>query len=285
MQEALNKLISKFESWLDSIILILPNAVIALIVVVLFFFLSRYIKKLCFKFMSKFSENEAVNRLMSNILTAIFLLIGLFLGLSIMGLDKTVTSLLAGAGVVGLAVGLAFQDPILNIISGVVMSLKKPFNIGDTISSNGYNGVIKTINLRAIHLKTFTGEDVFIPNKAVLQNPMENFTLTKWRRVDIECGVDYSSNLENVKEIAVKTIESRVAHDETKAVEFIYTEFGDSSINFNLRYWLEMSEEADYLVSKSDAIIELKKAFDKDGISIPFPMRTIEFSSPININK
>jgi len=198
MTNAYDKLISKLESWLDSFILLLPNIGIAVILVVAFFFLSRYAKKLVFKLLSKISDNITVNKLMSNLLTAAFLLLGLFLALGIIGLDKTVTSLLAGAGIADLAIGLAFQDPILNIISGVIMTFKKPFNIGDTIVSNGYNGVIKAITLRSTHLKTFTGEDVFIPNKSVLQNSVENYTLTNWRRVDITCGVSYSDNLEKV---------------------------------------------------------------------------------------
>lgn len=277
MTNALELLSQKFDSWLHEFILLLPNLAIAIVVVVLFFFLSRYVKKFLLKVISKLSGNEAVSRLMSNLLTAAFLAIGLFLALGIMGLDKTVTSLLAGAGILGLAIGLAFQDPILNVISGVIMSFKKPFNIGDTITSNGFNGVIMSITLRSTHIKTFTGEDVFIPNKLVLQNPMENFTLTKWRRVDIECGISYHEDLEKVKSIAIQAIESSVEFDTSKPVEFLYSGFGDSSINFDLRFWLTLAEEKNYLESKSEGIIALKKAFDREGITIPFPMRTIEF--------
>ena len=242
-------------------------------------------RKLCNRLLARFSENLAIKNLLSSLITSVFLLFGLFLSLGILGLDKTVTSLLAGAGIIGLAIGLAFQDPILNIISGVIMSVKKPFNIGDTIVTNGYNGIIKDITLRSTHLKTFTGEDVFIPNKSVLQNPLENFTLTQWRRVDISCGVSYSSDLEKVQEVAIKAIKEHIEHDRSKPVDFVYSEFGDSSINFELRFWLDLAEEKDYLVSKSNAIIALKKAFDKEGITIPFPMRTIEFSSPLSVEK
>jgi len=243
------------------------------------------VRKLCNRLLARFSENLAIKNLLSSLITSVFLLFGLFLSLGILGLDKTVTSLLAGAGIIGLAIGLAFQDPILNIISGVIMSVKKPFNIGDTIVTNGYNGIIKDITLRSTHLKTFTGEDVFIPNKSVLQNPLENFTLTQWRRVDISCGVSYSSDLEKVQEVAIKAIKEHIEHDRSKPVDFVYSEFGDSSINFELRFWLDLAEEKDYLVSKSNAIIALKKAFDKEGITIPFPMRTIEFSSPLSVEK
>lgn len=281
MTDAFNKLASKLEVWLENFVLLLPNLGIGIALMVIFVFLSRYIKKTVLHLVSKISQNEAVNRLMSNLITITFLLIGLFLVLGILSLDKTVTSLLAGAGILGLAVGLAFQDPILNVISGVIMSFKKPFNIGDTITSNNYNGVIKAITLRSTQLKTFTGEDVFIPNKLVLQNPMENFTLTQWRRVDIQCGVSYNDDLDKVKEIAVNAIQKSVEYDDSKPIEFLYSGFGDSSINFDLRFWLTVSEEKNYLQSKSEAIIAIKKAFDANGITIPFPIRTVEFSNAI----
>lgn len=281
MADAYSKLVTKLDLWLENFVLLLPNIGIAIAILLIFIFVSRLLRKTIYKLISKMSVNQTVSKLMSNLLTTAFLIIGLFLALGILGLDKTVTSLLAGAGILGLAIGLAFQDPILNIISGVIMSFKKPFNVGDTVTSNSYNGVIKAISLRSTHLKTFTGEDVFIPNKLVLQNPLENYTLTKWRRVDIQCGVSYTSNLEVVKKIAIEAIENGVEYDKSTAVEFLYSNFGDSSINFELRFWLNLSEEKDYLERKSEAIISIKNAFDANQITIPFPIRTIDFSNAI----
>lgn len=276
MSEVYQQLLLKFLNWFNSFILLLPNILIAITLVVLFFFLSRYVNKIIYRILKRVSKNEAVNKLMSNILTGLFLLVGLFVGLDIVGLDKALTSLLASAGIAGLAVGLAFQDPILNIISGAIMSFKQPFNIGDMVVSNGYSGIIKAITLRSTHIKTFTGEDVFIPNKSVLQNPLENYTLTKWRRVDIQCGVSYTDDLELVQQIAQNTINEHIDIDHKQPIEFIYTEFGDSSINFELRFWLDLSEEKNYLITKSKAIIALKKSFDQEGITIPYPIRTLD---------
>lgn len=285
MSEVYQQLLLKFLNWFNSFILLLPNILIAITLVVLFFFLSRYVNKIIYRILKRVSKNEAVNKLMSNILTGLFLLVGLFVGLDIVGLDKALTSLLASAGIAGLAVGLAFQDPILNIISGAIMSFKQPFNIGDMVVSNGYSGIIKAITLRSTHIKTFTGEDVFIPNKSVLQNPLENYTLTKWRRVDIQCGVSYTDDLELVQQIAENTINEHIDIDHKQPIEFIYTEFGDSSINFELRFWLDLSEEKNYLITKSKAIIALKKSFDQEGITIPYPIRTLDLPQSLTIEK
>ncbi len=281
MINAFNKLGTKLELWLENFVLLLPNLAISLAIVILFIVVSRLLRKTVFKLISKTNVNHTVSKLISNLITTTFLILGLFLALGILGLDKTVTSLLAGAGILGLAIGLAFQDPILNVISGVIMSFKKPFNVGDTVTSNTYNGVIQAISLRSTHLKSFTGEDVFIPNKLVLQNPLENYTLTQWRRVDIQCGVSYSANLEEVKKIAIGAIQNGLEYDKSATVELLFSDFGESSINFELRFWLSNSAEKDYLESKSQAIIALKNAFDAHQITIPFPIRTVEFSNAI----
>jgi len=99
------------------------------------------------------------------------------------------------------------------------------------------------------------------------------------------CGVGYNSDLDKVLEIATEAIKKNVPHDSTKPVEFMYTEFGDSSINFTLRYWLDMVEQKDFLVAKSNGVIAIKKAFDKHNINIPFPIRTLEFSQKEELSK
>lgn len=281
MKDAYTKLIAKLWGWVDGFILMLPNLAVAIVVMVITFFISKGIRKLFSKVIYKFSTNVAVNKLLSSTLTIITFIIGFFVALSVLELDKAVTSLLAGAGVVGLAIGLAFQDPILNLFSGIVMSIREPFKIGDIIKSNGYFGTIEKISLRSTKLKKFSGEDVIIPNNMVIQNPIENYSMTQFRRVEISCGVGYGDDLEKAEKIAIEAIENNIAHDKSKPVELFYEEFGDSSINFQLRFWLDMAEQKNYLQFKSNAIKALKKAFDDNGISIPFPIRTLDIDKGI----
>lgn len=278
MKDAINKLTEKLVGWGEGLVLMLPNLAVAIFVAIGFFFVAKYGRKIIRKLMGKVSDNQGVNRLMSNIGTAIIGIVGLFVALGILELDKTVTSLLAGAGVVGLAIGLAFQEPILNIFSGITMSIRKIVQIGDHIETNGIEGTVDKINLREVRLKLFTGEEIIIPNKMIIQNPLKNFTVNGERRLDLSCGVSYNDDLERVQEIAIQAIEeSDVDHDEKKPLEVFYEGFGDSSINFQLRIWLNLCDKHSYLKSRSQAIISMKKAFDKEGINIPFPIRTLDF--------
>ena len=196
--------------------------------------------------------------------------------MSVLNLDQAVTSLLAGAGLIGLAVGLAFQEPIINTISGILMTFKKPYHAGDLIESNGILGTIQRIDLRSTYLKLLSGELVVIPNKSVIQSPLKNYTITGERRVEVKCGVSYSDDLEKVKKLAVQAIEEHVEYDTDREIQFFYEGFGDSSINFSLRFWISMCKQPDFLKAKSDAIIALKKTFDQQDVNIPFPIRTLD---------
>lgn len=284
MKNAINIIKNKVSEWYEGFIAILPNLVIAILVLISFYFIARLIKKGLLNLVGKISADQAVIRLLANIVTVVIMIIGLFIALDVLHLDKTVTSILAGAGVLGLAVGLAFQDPILNIISGVLLSIRSmPFKINDLVKSSGYFGHVHHISLRSTVIKTMDGTDIIIPNKTVMQNPIENITLTRMRRVEITCGVGYRSDLEHVKKTAITSIEP-MERDTSKEVEFMFTEFGASSINFTLRYWITTPEEKPFLMSRSEGIIRLKKAFDKEGINIPFPIRTLEFGQKEIVN-
>jgi small conductance mechanosensitive channel len=111
----------------------------------------------------------------------------------------------------------------------------------------------------------------------VFQSAIENFSDTNRRRVDLSCGISYGDNLDKVKEIAIKSIEGSDFLAENEKVDLVFTEFGDSSINFDLRFWLKDTKQGTYNDAKSDAIIKLKKAFDDNNIMIPFPIRTLDF--------
>lgn len=278
MTKAWSELYQKLEDWWVSVIKILPNLGIAVLVLVLTVFLSFRLKKIAVKIMNKFSENKAVNRLISAIMTVVIVIIGLFITLGVLGLDKTVTSLLAGAGVAGLAIGLAFQEPLINTISGIVLAVRKNIRLSEHIDSNGYNGKVKGVNLRETIIETFEGQIVIIPNKSVIQNPLINYTRYEKRRVDLECGISYGENLENVAEIAKDEIR-KIAYVQNDSIDLMYTGFGDSSINFTLRYWLENTSQPSFLHAVSDGIISLKAAFDKNDILIPFPIRTLDFDA------
>jgi small-conductance mechanosensitive channel len=205
------------------------------------------------------------------------LLIGFIMVLNILRLYSTVTSLLAGVGIIGLALGFAFQDIAANFISGVIIAVRKPFGVGDVIESNDYFGTIERINLRTIDIRQVTGELVKVPNRKVFENVMIIFTHYGIRRVDVVVGVSYAEDLERVQQVVKDAITGIKGMVEKKAVEVVYEEFGDSSINLKIRFWVHYGRQFDYVFARSEAIIKIKKAFDEHDVQIPFPIRTLDF--------
>jgi len=276
-EDAYNLLVEKLTTWLDSAIQMLPNFALALIVLIVFYVLGKLVRKSINRLLESITSNRTIINLLESILSFIVLAIGVFIALSILNLDGAVTSLLAGAGVIGLALGFAFQDIASNFISGIILSIRHPFGIGDIIKSNGYFGRVLKLNLRNTILETPQGQTIYIPNKIIFENPLENFTKNGNQRVDLSCGISYGDDLEKVKEIALNSMKDLKPIDQSRAVEFYFDEFGSSSINFVLRFWVDYTGPADYLSAQSEAIIALKKAFDENNIMIPFPIRTLDF--------
>ena len=269
--------LEKLASWLDTLIIMLPNFGAAILIVIAAALLARLVRHVVEGVLGRASRYHHVNRLLATISYILVLGTGLFIALGVLNLDKTVTSLLAGVGIIGLALGFAFQDIAANFISGVLLSIRRPFREGEIVESNDYTGVISELNLRATHIRTFQGQLVIIPNKDVFQNPLVNFSRQRRRRVDLVCGVAYGDDLERAREIAVEAISGLEMRDSSREVELFYDEFGESSINFKLRFWIDFAKQTDFLHAQSEAIMRLKRAFDENDITIPFPIRTLDF--------
>lgn len=277
LNDIYDTLVDKLETWLISGIEMLPNLAMALLVVVIFYSLAKVIKKTVGKLLGQFTQNKTVTGLIQTIISVVVLAAGLFFALSILNLDGAVTSLLAGAGIVGLALGFAFQDIASNFISGVLLSIRHPFGIGDIIETNDYFGTVEKLNLRNTVIRTPQGQIIYVPNKSVYENPMINFTKTGVRRIDLSCGVSYGDDLEKARKVAIEAIEGLDARDKSKDVELYYESFGGSSIDFKLRFWIKFEVLPQYLGARSEAMMRLKKAFDENDMMIPYPIRTLDF--------
>ena len=268
----------KLENWLETLIVMLPNLVIGLLVIVLFFFLAKLAKKISKKVFRRILKTESAQRLLGNIIFTIVLLTGVFITLELLQLSKAVTTLLAGAGILGLAISFAFQDIVSNFVSGLFIVTVKPFHVNDIVETNGYFGRISKINLRNTEVETFQGQVVLIPNRKVFENPITNFTKTGLRRIDLEVGVSYGDDLEKVQKVTTETIQKIPEVLKDKGIKLMFKEFGGSSINFKVTFWVKyQSDSTDYVPALNKAIMGLKSAYDENGIMIPYPIRTLDF--------
>ena len=281
MFEQINKasgiVLEKLSSWKNSFIALLPNIVIAVLVILVFYILSRIVRRLLNRLLRRLTSNESAIDLFLSIASVLVMVIGLMVALSVLNLSKTVTSMLAGIGVVGLALGLAFQDAASNLISGIYMAMRSPINVGDIIESNDIMGTVRKISLRSTIIYDPHGQDVVVPNRMIFQNIYKHYTVNGERRIDLECGISYGDDLRKVREVTLEAIRNVRQRKKNSDVEFFFTGFGDSSINFVVRYWVDFRRIPDFMEAQSEGVILLREAFDKNGITIPFPIRTLDF--------
>lgn len=270
-------LTEKLTKWAEELISILPNLVLAAIVIAIGFFVAKWVKKWSLRFISRISQNITLNNLFASVIYFVFIGIVLFTALNILNLDQTVTSMLAGAGILGLALAFAFQDIAANFMSGIFISFRKPLQVGDIVTIKDYMGKVREVNLRDTVITTFDGQTVIIPNKEVFQNPIENYSYLQKRRFDLEVGVSYGEDLEHVRQITLDAVKNIEGLSKTEETTFFYEGFGDSSINFSIRMWIDTAEQLVYKRVGSEAIIAIKKAYDANDIMIPFPIRTLDF--------
>jgi len=285
IEKSLESLVDKLSGWLNSLIVNLPNIILAVLVFILFIFTAKWIGKFVNRLLIRKVKQDSIREITIKVLKAIIILTGFFVALGLLNLNKLLTSILAGAGVIGLAVGLALQGPLNNSFSGVILSFLPELQIGDWVETNGYAGTVVEINLRSIKVRQSDNNFVVIPNSKIVNDAFKNYSRTERSRIFVNCGVHYSSDLEMVKKLTTDTIAELFPQNGEEEVEFLYNEFADSSINFTVRFWTDARKNFDILAAQSRAVIAIKKAFDNNDINIPFPIRTIDFSNNLSLNQ
>ncbi|MDF4222003.1 mechanosensitive ion channel family protein [Maribacter sp. M208] len=277
VEESVSNLWDKLDSWLEAIVLKLPNLAMAILVMVLFYFLARGIRKLLKNTILKKIHQVSIQEIIAKVVFVSIILIGFFIALGVLDLDKVLTSILAGAGVVGLAVGLALQGTLSNTFGGLILSFMPQLKINDYITADGVSGFVTEISLRNIILKQPDNNVVVIPNSKFIDGSFTNYSMNNRNRIFVNCGVGYESDLQMVEDLTVKIINDNFKQNNDENVEFFFTEFGDSSINFMVRFWTDCVNAKQEHAARHKAIKIIKKHFEERDINIPFPIRTLDF--------
>ncbi|MBW8332611.1 MAG: mechanosensitive ion channel family protein [Prolixibacteraceae bacterium] len=198
-------------------------------------------------------------------------------------LNYDLTALFGAAGVVGIVIGVASQTSIGNIVSGLFLVSEKSFELGDVVRIGDKTGTVYSIDLLSIKIKTYENLLIRIPNQTVISTELVNVTKFPIRRLEFLLGVAYKEDLRKVKTILENVARNNPLCLEEPEPVIIFKEFGTSSISITFGVWFE---KANYLAVKNSVFIEIKEAFDREGIEIPFPQVRIhagEASKPITV--
>ncbi len=203
---------------------------------------------------------------------AFYLILGLFAASALRELGFNLAVLLGAAGVLSVAIGFASQTSASNLISGLFLIGERPFGAGDVIKVGNTTGEVLSVDLLSVKLRTFDNLFVRIPNETLIKSEVTTLTRFLIRRFDLQVGVAYKEDIERVRKVLMDVADRNpVCLDEPKPL-FIFNGFGDSSLNIQFSVW---ARRENFLDLRNSMQIEIKKAFDAEGIEIPFPHMTL----------
>jgi|UniRef100_UPI00404729FB small conductance mechanosensitive channel len=253
---------------------LLYQVIPSLIYAIIFYLVGRFVVNKLLVGLQLILEKRDTNLSLSTFLLGLvkaLLFVSLFIGVAtIVGVPMS--SFFAILGAAGLAIGLALQGSLSNFAGGVLILLFKPFQVGDVIIGMGHKGTVQRIDILYTHLFTFDNREVVIPNGNLANADVINITSQPTRRVDMNVGVAYSSDLKKVRKVvlAILAKDSRVHSDPEPLV--VLTNFGDSSLDLVIRAWTDTDC---YWEVYHETLEKIKEAFEKEQIEIPFPQRVV----------
>ncbi len=276
--KAVAPVVNKLTGWAIATVKMLPNLVVGIAIIILFWFLSAYAARLANRLVFRFTGYRHIARLLSKMTTLAVIGLGLILALDALNLDKAVASMLAGIGILGVALGFAGKDLFADFIAGIVLHFEHPFRLDDRVKSGDVVGYVDTIKWRATIIRGRLGERITVPNKDLLGKPLINYYFSGLRRIDLYMGIAYTPDLQQAQDLVMETVEALEPplRDADKPVEFFYEEIKDTTVMFRVRFWT-LPEQTVFLKARSEAIKAIDQAFKTHGITFPSQNVSVDF--------
>jgi small conductance mechanosensitive channel len=232
--------------------------------------IAKLIAKGILKALKSRSIDDTVASFIHNLTYGALYVFVIIAALSQLGIQTASFIIIIGAA--GLAIGLALQGSLSNFASGVLMIIFRPFKIGDYVEAGGQSGTVEDIQIFCTQLKTPDNKVVIIPNSAIMDDSIVNYSSKEIRRVDLKIGVSYDAYLPDVKALLTKTVAANTKVLHTEGYKIAALELGDSSVNFVVRVWAKTPEYWDVYF---ELIESIKLALDENNIGIPYPQMDI----------
>lgn len=253
----------------------IPLFLTALIIAILSFVVARIVKgavesRLAAQGFEE--EHKGITSLSGRLANIGVLTLGITIALRIAGID--ITSIIAAGA---FAIGFALKDILMNFIAGAMILVSKHYTIGDVIKINGTLGKIEEIQTRATILKAFDGTKIVVPNSELFKKQVVSYTSNPFRKIEIINGVDYGEDLEKSIDVVLNAIKKTKGVLIEPKPSVVFYEWGDYSINFKVRAWVDAKSA--WVKTRSRLIININKALDDAKINIPYPIQTIQLAN------
>jgi len=246
------------------------KALIALVI----FYVGRIIARMLQSSLHKVLQRQQVDKILEtfvcNLAYWMIMLFVIIAAINQVGVQTT--SLIAVMGAAGLAVGLALQGSLSNFAAGVLIVIFRPYRVGDWVEAAGISGSVEQVQILTTVLKTGDNKQIIVPNAQIMGSIITNYSANATRRIDMTIGVSYDDDLDKVRTTIRELVDADERIMKDPACTIAVSELADSSVNFVVRPWVKT---ADYSGVKFDLTEAVKKRFDQEGISFPFPQQDV----------
>ncbi len=254
----------------------LPGAITGILVFLFFWVLARLAARLVRRLAERARSDEAVRDLIVPLIRFAILSVGVLMALDQMGFE--VRSLIAGLGIAGLAIGLAAQETMANIIAGFAILWDRPFHLGDTVTMAGNQGQVSEIGLRSTRLRTFDQREVILPNKDVIQQPIVNHSRYPAMRIDAPVAVGYGIPLARVREVLLAAARREMPILAEPAPMVLVTALAETGVQVELRVWVQ--NPLNFASSRNRLLEVAKDALEQAGLELALAQRVLQVPHP-----
>ncbi|MCX7565630.1 mechanosensitive ion channel family protein [Sulfitobacter sp. F26169L] len=259
----------KIDTWLDGLFKLLPNFAVAVVVVIIFWFLAKGIGALIRR-SAKSRGRGSLGDVGGSLVRWTVTIIGIMLAVTIVAPTISPGDLISGLGISSVAIGFAFKDILQNMLAGVLILLRQPFEVGDQIVSGGHEGTVEKIETRATLIKTYDGRRVVIPNSDIYTDSVVVNTAFDVRRSQYDIGIGCNDDWDAARKIMEEACAGVEGVIGDPAPETIPVELGDFANVVRLRWWTK-SDRASQIHTFGRVLQEVYKALDQEGIDMPYP--------------
>ena len=264
-----------FNDFYSDISIMLPNIISGLLVIIIFIILGKLFFTIIGKRIQKKWKDTIISNFVSEATKWSFYIFGIIIALNIVGFGGIASSLIAGAGISAIIFGFAFKDIGENFLAGIILALKRPFEIGDIIEVEGYKGNVKDLDLRVTHLRNVEGKDIYIPNSSIIKNTLINYTKDGNLRVNFMIGIAPECNINQTRSLIIEYLEKNKQILKTPGPNVIVLELGEFTTDLQVLFWVDILANKklpdSYLRHniRSKAITDIKEILDDNNIEMP----------------
>lgn len=264
-----------FSDYFEQIGTLIPNIITGILVLIIAIIFGKIVFKIIVKVTRKKWQDSIISNFLAQVMKWSIYLFGLITALSIVGFSGVANTIFAGAGVSAIVIGFAFKDIGENFLSGIILALKRPFEIGDIIEIEGVKGTVKDLDLRLTHLRNVEGKDIYIPNSSMIKNTLTNFTKDGFLRINFMIGIAPECDIEVTRKLILDYLKTNKNILKKPEHNVVVEELGEFTTNIQVFFWIDIlavkNLPDEYLGHniRSKVITDVKRILDNNNIEMP----------------